>query len=87
MNKQMTPAEIGLVRQSFVRLSPNKAALIRFAPISNKAALGGVAAREGQSSDTNDTKSNAGDIAAIQRGRTVVTGATALQNTQRRPAH
>jgi len=38
MNKQMTPREIELTRQSFVRLAPNKAALVRFAPISDKAA-------------------------------------------------
>jgi hypothetical protein len=28
MNKQMTPAEIELVKQSFARLAPNKSALV-----------------------------------------------------------
>jgi hypothetical protein len=29
MNKQMTPAEIELVKQTLARLAPNKAALVR----------------------------------------------------------
>ena len=47
MNKQMTPREIELTRQSFVRLAPNKIALVRFTPISDKAAAALVGVESG----------------------------------------